>query len=115
MLLLSYLFLLLLLSPFFFFVAADVVVHEDNYCFYSFPILTPFFFQQNLDSKTSFTADDMEKYGANLFCGMQESDVGKLSNDAVEQYLTEFDECEQLDTPTRTAIADKALEASKYV
>ena len=36
-------FALAAIAVFFFFVAADVVVHEDNYCFYSFPILTPFF------------------------------------------------------------------------
>ncbi|GFS08837.1 replicase polyprotein 1ab, partial [Elysia marginata] len=67
---------------------------------------------ENLSSKTQLTADDVDKYGAHLFCGMEEADVSKLSDDAVKQNLAEFDECEQLDTPTRKALADKVLESS---
>ncbi|KAK3760541.1 hypothetical protein RRG08_022825 [Elysia crispata] len=67
---------------------------------------------EDLESKSQLTADDLEKYGAHLFCGMEEADVDKLSADAVEQNLADFDECEQLDNPTRQALADKVLESS---
>ncbi|GFN96319.1 stereocilin [Plakobranchus ocellatus] len=67
---------------------------------------------ENLDSKSSITADDLSKYGAHIFCGMEEVDVDKLSDDALDLHLADFDECEQLDTQTRKALADKALESS---
>ncbi|XP_035828367.1 uncharacterized protein LOC101855140, partial [Aplysia californica] len=67
---------------------------------------------ENLNTRGSFTSSDLEKYGPHIFCGMDATDAQKLSTAAVDNFLQELDECEQLDSDTRTVIAQKAVNSA---
>ena len=54
----------------------------------------------------------METFGIHIFCGMDAADAAKLTTDAMDNYLSDLDACQQLDNDVRTVIADKVVSSS---